>query len=130
MVSSPTTGAVILVVEDNDANLMLARAILERAGFQVGSARSAEEAKQELQRMTPDLIVMDIDLPGQDGLSLTRELKAMAHTATIPIVALTAHAMRGDHERALAAGCDGYVSKPFKARQLLDAITSALPSST
>ncbi len=127
MTSSPTTSRVILVVEDNAANLLLARTVLERGGFQVVTAQSAEEAKRQLQELDPDVILMDLDLPGQDGLSLTRELKATAPTAAIPIVALTAHAMPGDRERAFAAGCDGYVSKPFKARHLLEEIASALP---
>lgn len=129
MADSPTPSPVILVVEDNVANLLLARTILERAGFQTATAQSAEEAKQQLQEITPDLVLMDVGLPGQDGLSLTRELKSTAQTAAIPIVALTAHAMQSDQERAFAAGCDGYVSKPFKARHLLDEITLALGKS-
>lgn len=126
MAVDATPNSLILIVEDNAVNLLLTRSVLERADFQVVAATSAEEAKKQLQEITPDLILMDVDLPGQDGLSLTRELRTMAQTATVPIVALTAHAMHGDRERALAAGCDGYVSKPFKARHLLDEIAATL----
>jgi CheY-like chemotaxis protein len=120
------TPALILVVEDQPANLLLARSALERAGFQVIAAGDAGEARLRLQESVPDLILMDIGLPGQDGLSLTRELKSEVETVDIPIVALTAHAMSTDRERARAAGCDGYMSKPFSPRQLVDMVTGVL----
>lgn len=123
MTTPSWSSLVVLIVEDNPANLLLARAMLERTGCQVIEARSADEARRSLQRVTPDVILMDVGLPGQDGLSLTRELKAMAETAVIPIVALTAHAMQRDRDRALAAGCDGYLSKPYTLQQLRDEIT-------
>lgn len=126
MTASPMTDLVVLVVEDHPANLLLVRVMLERAGCHVEEVRSADEARQALKAATPDIILMDVGLPGEDGLSLTRELKATAETASIPIVALTAHAMQRDRERALAAGCDGYLAKPFKAQQLWDAITRVL----
>jgi len=106
----------ILLVEDNEANSMLATAVLERDGFQVEVANSASKVDERLREMSYDLILMDVQLPGEDGLSLTRRLRAQPATASIPIVALTAHAMAGDRERALEAGCSGYVAKPIDTR--------------
>jgi CheY-like chemotaxis protein len=103
----------ILVVEDNAANMMLAVAVLERAGLRTAQASSAESARRLLETVDPDLILMDIQLPGEDGLSLTRELKTSPATAHIPIIALTAHAMKGDEVQAIAAGCDAYIAKPI-----------------
>ena len=126
MTANPLTGLAVLVLEDNSTNLLLVRAILERAGCQVSEARSADEARQLLHAATPDILLMDIGLPGEDGISLTRNLKATAATASIPIVALTAHAMQRDRDRALAAGCDGYLSKPFRSQHLADEIVRVL----
>jgi two-component system, cell cycle response regulator DivK len=106
----------ILVVEDNEANQLLASAVLELAGYRVELAASAREAVERLTTNQPDLILMDVQLPGEDGLGLTRRLKADPKTAMIPIVALTAHAMVGDREEALAAGCVGYIAKPINTR--------------
>ena len=106
----------ILVVEDNETNQMLVRAVLELDGYRVAVAGSAGEAWEELRQNTPGLILMDVQLPGQDGLSLTRELKADPTTSGIPVVALTAHAMNGDREVALEAGCAGYIAKPIETR--------------
>ena len=106
----------ILVVEDNEANQMLVSAVLELEGYEVRIAGSAPEALEQMSDRVPDLILMDIQLPGQDGLSFTRQLKADAATAAIPIVALTAHAMSGDRSVALSAGCAGYISKPIDTR--------------
>jgi CheY-like chemotaxis protein len=103
----------ILVVEDNEANQMLVRAVLELEGYGVAIAGSGPEAMDEVAAQAPDLILMDLQLPGEDGLSLTRRLKADPRTSDIPIVALTAHAMQGDRELALAAGCAGYIAKPI-----------------
>ena len=103
----------ILLVEDNQANQMLTCAVLERDGYEIRVAASAQEALDHLKDGHPRLILMDIQLPGQDGLSLTRQLKADPQTSSIPIVALTAHAMGGHRELALAAGCAGYISKPI-----------------
>lgn len=108
--------SLVLVVEDNEANQMLARAVLELEGYRVEIAGSAPELRELLRGAVPDLVLMDVQLPGQDGLSLTRELKAEAATACIPIVALTAHAMTGDRELALKAGCAGYIAKPIDTR--------------
>lgn len=108
--------SVILVVEDNEANQLLVQAVLELEGYRVELAGSAPEALDQLRASVPDLILMDVQLPGQDGLALTRELKANPMTAAIPVVALTAHAMAGDRELALKAGCVGYIAKPIDTR--------------
>jgi CheY-like chemotaxis protein len=106
----------VLVVEDNEVNQMLVRAVLEREGYRVEMVASSAEAFDSVHRSLPDLILMDIQLPGEDGLSLTRRLKADPSTARVAIVALTAHAMEGDREQALSAGCVGYISKPIDTR--------------
>ena len=106
----------ILVVEDNEANQLLARAVLELEGYEVRIAGSGPEAFDVLRESTPDLILMDIQLPGQDGLSITRDIKGNPVTAAIPVVALTAHAMTGDRQLAIDAGCMGYISKPIDTR--------------
>ena len=108
----------ILVVDDNEAGQLLARSVLEIEGFRVETAGSSQEVLEELTAHRPDLILMDVQLPGQDGLSLTRQLKADPATAEILVVALTAHAMPGDREQALAAGCIDHISKPFDTRTL------------
>ncbi len=109
-------GSLILVVEDNEANQLLVQAVLELEGYQVELAGSAPEALDQLQASAPDLILMDVQLPGEDGLTLTRQLKADPATREIPVVALTAHAMAGDRELALKAGCVGYIAKPIDTR--------------
>jgi CheY-like chemotaxis protein len=108
----------VLVVEDNDANQLLARSVLEREGFRVEVAGAAEEALEKMADRLPNFILMDVQLPGQDGLSLTRALKADPATANIPVIALTAHAMIGDREETIAAGCAGYIAKPIDTRTL------------
>jgi CheY-like chemotaxis protein len=116
----------VLVVEDNEANQLLARSVLEREGYRVEVAGAAEEALQKLAEHMPNLILMDIQLPGRDGLSLTRELKADPTTANIPVIALTAHAMTGDREQTIAAGCLGYIAKPIDTRTLGKQISEIL----
>lgn len=108
--------ATILVVEDNEANRLLAGAVLEREGFRVEMAGNSQEALELLESRAPDLILMDVQLPGIDGLALTRQLKGDHRTAAIPVIALTALAMLGDKERTLEAGCSGYISKPINTR--------------
>lgn len=103
----------ILVVEDNLANQMLAEAVLQGHGYRVNLAGSADEARASIERERPALILMDIQLPGQDGLSLTRQLKADPAQASIPVVAVTAHAMPNDRQLSLDAGCIGHITKPF-----------------
>jgi CheY-like chemotaxis protein len=118
----------ILVVDDNEAGAFLVSSVLELDGFVVDSADSSGEVLQRLKDRLPDLILMDVQLPGQDGLSLTRQLLADPATAGIPIVALTANAMPDDRERALAAGCIGYITKPIDTRTLGDQIRDYLPA--
>jgi len=108
----------ILVVDDNPRNLKLAFDVLEDAGYEVVEAKDAEEAQIMIDRNLPDLILMDIALPGMDGLTLTRKIKANERTKHIRIIALTAFAMKGDDQKALAAGCDGYITKPIDIHQL------------
>jgi len=118
----------ILVVEDNEANQLLASSVLEREGYLVELAANAKEAVERLNTNQPDLILMDVQLPGEDGLGLARRLKADPLTAMIPIVALTAHAMVGDREEALAAGCAGYIAKPINTRTFGEQIRKYLVS--
>lgn len=114
----------ILVVEDNDMNMQLVEFLLEEGGYSIVKATSGEEAlaltRDEDAR--PDLILMDIHLPGMDGLSVVRAMKEDARTSRIPILALTAHAMRGDRDRFLEAGCDGYISKPIDVKTFIASI--------
>ncbi len=111
-------GDSILIVDDNLANLKLVRVLLQVEGYEVRTASDAEEALAVLKEFHPRLILMDIQLPGVDGLELTRQLKADPKTQNILVVALTAYAMRGDEQRVLEAGCDGYLSKPIDTRAL------------
>ena len=106
----------ILIVDDNPDNLKLAQLLLECEGYQVETAEDAEQALAWLQSRRPDLILMDIQLPGMDGLDLTRRLRTMEELKKVRIVALTAYAMHGDEENARAAGCDGYITKPIDTR--------------
>lgn len=113
-----TAAQLILVVDDNPAGQLLVSTVLGLEGFEVQTAGSSMEVLERLSARTPDLILMDVQLPGQDGLSLARQLKADPATASIRIVALTAYAMAGDREQALAAGCLGYITKPVDTRLL------------
>ncbi|MGO9411711.1 MAG: response regulator [Spirochaetia bacterium] len=108
----------VLVVDDNPVNLKLAADVLESEGYEVDRAADAEQAMAAIGKREPDLILMDVALPGMDGLTLTRKLKAEEATRGICIVALTAFAMKGDEEKAREAGCDGYIAKPINTRQL------------
>jgi len=116
----------ILLVEDNPANQLLSLTVLEQAGFTVDVAESAVEVIRRLRANRPDIILMDVQLPGQDGLSLTRELKADPSYSSIPIVALTGHAMIGDREEALAAGCAGHITKPIDIDVFADQVREFL----
>ena len=106
----------ILVVEDNPLNLELVTDLLEAAGSIVCPARSAEEGLRAARELSPDLILMDLSLPGLDGLAAMRALRADPATQHLTIVALTSHAMKGDEALALRAGCDGYLTKPIDTR--------------
>ena len=114
--------ATVLVVEDNEMNMQLVEYLLEEGGFDILKASSGEEALQLTHDQTPDLVLMDIHLPGMDGLSVVRQMKEDSRTKTIPILALTAHAMRGDRDRFLQAGCDGYISKPIDVKTFVPSI--------
>jgi len=120
------TGDPILVVDDNPQNLKLARVLLRSEGYRVETAVDAEEALRVLQTFAPRLILMDLQLPGMDGLELTRRLKADPARRHIVVVALTAYAMKGDEEKALAAGCDDYVAKPIDTRALIARVDQLL----
>lgn len=122
-----TNGRRVLVVEDNDMNMQLVEYLLEEGGVNIVKATSGEEALKITRSADPfDLILMDIHLPGMDGLSVVREMKGDARTSRVPILALTAHAMRGDKDRFLDAGCDGYISKPIDVKTFLSSIEQYL----
>jgi CheY-like chemotaxis protein len=103
----------VLVVEDNPANMRLITFLLKARGYEPRGAANAAEALAALEQSRPALILMDLQLPGMDGYELTRKIKADPAKRDIPIVALTAYAMKGDQEKAIAAGCDGYLTKPI-----------------
>jgi CheY-like chemotaxis protein len=112
----------ILIVDDNATNLKLLRVLLSKEGYKIRTAESAEDALAVLKEARPHLILMDIQLPGMDGLDLTRQLKAEPDTRDIIILAVTSYAMKTDQEKALAAGCNGYVTKPIDTRALPDLV--------
>jgi two-component system cell cycle response regulator DivK len=118
----------ILIVDDNLVNMKLIRVLLTGEDYEVRTAGDANEALRALTEFHPGLILMDIQLPGIDGLELTRRLKAESATRDIPIIGLTAYAMKGDEARIIAAGCDGYISKPIDTRALPDFINGYLKS--
>lgn len=120
----------ILIVDDNVQNLKLARVILEREGYQVQTASDAEDALRVLESYTPQLILMDLQLPGMDGLELTRQLKADPARMHILVLALTAYAMKGDEQKALNAGCDAYMSKPIDTDALPRVVAGLLARCT
>jgi two-component system cell cycle response regulator DivK len=120
--------ATVLIVEDNPANMTLAVFLLESAGHHVLSATDAEAGLAIARGEQPALILMDIQLPGMDGLTATMQLKADAATRHIPVIALTAFAMKGDEERIRAAGCDGYIDKPMRYKEFLSTISAHLAS--
>jgi CheY-like chemotaxis protein len=112
----------ILVVEDNEQNLYLMQYMLEKSGYSVVIAQSGEEAVISAVQENPDLILMDIQLPDMDGLEVTRRIRESDADGKIPIVAVTSFAMAGDRERALAAGCNGYIEKPINPETFLGEI--------
>ena len=114
----------ILVIEDSPVNMALTTAILENAGHVILQAETASAGIELARRQHPDLVLMDLQLPDIDGLAATRMLKADRRTSDIPVIALTAHAMAGDRERALEAGCDDYDTKPIEFPRLLTKIES------
>ncbi len=118
----------VLVVEDNEMNMQLVEYLLEEGGYDILKATSGEEALEVISKTTPDLILMDIHLPGMDGLSVVRATKDNGRTRSVPILALTAHAMRGDKDRFLGAGCDGYISKPIDVKTFIPSIQKFMPA--
>ena len=118
-----------LIIEDNPVNMILAIMVLERAGYRVLQADQALTGLQLARQHLPEVILMDIQLPGMDGLSATQELKADPHTAGIKVIALTAYTMAGDQARFIAAGCDDYISKPIRYKELLAAVERVLRGS-
>jgi len=116
----------IAVVEDNPSNMKLIVGVLERAGHTVLAAEDADIGIPMIREQLPDLVLMDMHLPGTDGIQATRLLKANARTAHIPVIAITARAMEGDREGMLAAGCDGYASKPIRYKEVLALIDRLL----
>jgi two-component system cell cycle response regulator DivK len=116
------TGERILVVEDNAKNMKLFRDVLVATGYRTLEATTGAEAVDMASEHTPDLVLMDIQLPDLDGVQALHRLRADARTATIPVLALTAQAMHGDRERFLAAGFDGYLSKPVDVRELIGTV--------
>ncbi len=119
-------GEPILIVDDHAVNLKLVRVILAGEGYEIRTAATAEEALRVLELFKPRLILMDIQLPGMDGLELTRLLKKSDGSKDIVVVALTAYAMKGDEEKARAAGCDGYITKPIDTEALTGLVAGYL----
>ncbi len=119
----------ILIVEDNAANMKLAVFLLQYAGHTVLTATDAESGISLARAERPDLILMDIQLPGMDGLEAIAMLKGEESTRSIPVIALTALAMKGDEARIRAAGCDGYIAKPMRYQEVLDTIATHLATS-
>jgi two-component system cell cycle response regulator DivK len=117
----------ILVVEDQDDNRQILRDLLTASGYELIEAVDGEQGVTLAQQERPDLILMDIQLPGIDGYEVTRRIKANEALRNIPIIAVTSYALSGDDQKAFAAGCDAYVTKPFSPRQLLAKIREYLP---
>jgi two-component system, cell cycle response regulator DivK len=120
----------VLIIDDNPMNMKLVRVLLTGEGYEVRTAADAVEALDILREWRPHLILMDIQLPGIDGLELTRRLKADSATDRIIIIGLTAYAMKGDEERILAAGCDAYIAKPIDTRTLPGVIATLIEKSS
>jgi two-component system cell cycle response regulator DivK len=114
----------ILIVDDNQDSRELAVKVLKNRGYQMIEASDGEEALEKALAEKPDLILMDISIPKINGYEVTRRLKSQADFKATPIIALTAHAMKGDKEKALESGCDGYISKPINVHELPDQIKS------
>jgi CheY-like chemotaxis protein len=116
----------LLIVDDNPENLKLILMLLAHSGHELVTATDALQALEAIEQRVPDLILLDLQLPGMDGLELTRRLRANAHTRSIPIVAVTAYAMKGDEDKARDAGCDDYLVKPIDKRLLRGVVKNYL----
>ncbi|MGI8632580.1 MAG: response regulator [Solirubrobacterales bacterium] len=119
-------GEPVLVVDDHPTNLKLVQTLLEAEGYDVRTAADAEQARSALAEFQPRMILMDIQLPGVDGLELTRELKSQDRHRDIRVIAVSSYAMAADEQRALAAGCDGFIAKPINTRSLPGTLRAAL----
>jgi CheY-like chemotaxis protein len=125
---SPTTAPRILIVDDNDLNIEMATFVLSQAGMEVAAVLDAHGALEQVERFAPDLILMDMQLPGLDGMALTQQLRSRPATRPMAIVAFTAYAMTGDKEKFLAAGCDGYIAKPINVASFAADVRALLPA--
>ena len=117
----------ILIIEDQEDNRRIMRDLLSASGYELIEATDGEQGLELAEKEVPDLILMDIQLPGLDGYEVTRRIKSKFDLGHIPIIAVTSYALSGDDQKAYAAGCDGYVTKPFSPRQLLAKIREFLP---
>ena len=120
------TRKVVLCVEDNSVNMLLVSRIVEAEGHELVQAEDGMAAEEILSKMTPDIILLDINLPGKSGLELAREFKANARLAPVPLIATTAQVLVGDRERCLEAGCDDYLPKPLDIRKLREVMRAFL----
>ena len=121
-----STRGTILLIEDNEQNRYLVTYLLQHAGFKIVSAESGPNALALVDAMVPDTILLDIQLPGMDGYQVARELRTKESLHSVPIIAVTSYAMTGDKEKALEAGCTGYIEKPINPDTFVDQITSFL----
>jgi two-component system cell cycle response regulator DivK len=119
-------GKTILIVEDEPKNMKLLRDLLQRFGYEILEASDGEQGVKSAGEKMPDLILMDIMMPKMDGLEATRIIKADIKTKHIPIIALTSYAMKGDREKTIEAGCDGYIAKPIDIKEVLKTIETYL----
>jgi two-component system, cell cycle response regulator DivK len=117
----------VLVVDDNEMNLEMASYLLQQAGIEVATAHDGHGALEQTQRFDPDLVLLDIQLPGFDGMAVAQRLRATPRARPLAIVAFTAYAMMGDKERFLAVGCDGYIAKPIQVGRFADEVRALLP---
>jgi CheY-like chemotaxis protein len=116
----------ILVIEDNELNMKLVKELISIGKYRMLEANDAESGIQQIREQRPDLVLMDIQLPGMDGLSATKIIKEDSALKDIPIIGLTSYAMQGDEEKALAAGCTGYITKPIDTRKFLETVSEYL----
>lgn len=121
------SAARVLIVDDNEMNVEMAGFLLTQAGMEVASAFDGHSALQKVASFQPDLVLMDMQLPGFDGMALTQQLRAQPLTRPMAIVAFTAYAMRGDREKFLALGCDGYIAKPLQVATFAEEVRALLP---
>lgn len=121
------SAARVLIVDDNEMNVEMAGFLLTQAGMEVASAFDGHSALEQVPVFQPDLVLMDMQLPGFDGMALTQQLRAQPLTRPMAIVAFTAYAMRGDKERFLALGCDGYIAKPLQVATFAEEVRALLP---